>query len=53
MKKSFREWMKEVNSEVEKRVGLGVDDLPDCPFSQWYEDGKTAKAAAAKAIKNA
>lgn len=49
----FDEWMKKVDAKVSKRVGMSVHDLPDVPFRDWYEDGKSPKAAATKAIKAA
>jgi len=51
MKKTFEQWMREVDNEVKKKIGLSVHDLPDCCFADWYSDGKTAKGAASKAIK--
>ncbi len=53
MKKPFEIWIKEVAAAVKKESGAHLDDLPDCPFQSWYDDGKTAKAAAKKALKNA
>lgn len=52
MKKTLEQWMKEIDAEVKKEIGVSVHDLPDCPFSDWHSAGKTAKAAAKKAIKN-
>ena len=51
--KSFVEWKKEVDKEVEKQCGMSVDDLPDCCFHDWYEDNVSPKSAAMLAIKNA
>jgi len=52
-KKTFEEWMKEVDRAVKTKADLSVHDLPDCPFSDWYTDGKTPKGAATKALKMA
>ena len=52
-KKTFEQWMAEVNKAIEAKIGLSSDDLPDCPYDVWYEDGKSAKAAANKALKMA
>lgn len=52
-KKTFEEWLKEVDREVKAVVGMSYQDLEDCPYSDWYESGKSAKSAAKKAIKNA
>ena len=52
-KKTFDEWMKLVDGAVVARAGLGVHDLPDCPFKDWFDDGMTPKGAATRALKNA
>lgn len=52
MKKTFDEWMREVDEAVESRVGCSVHDLADCPFRDWYEDDVSARSAAARAIRN-
>lgn len=52
-KKTFEVWMKEVDAEVKRRIFLSADDLPDCPYRDWHEDGVTPKGAASKAIKMA
>ena len=51
MKKTFEQWMLDVDQAVLSKAGVSVHDLPDCPFMDWYEDGKTAKGAASRAIK--
>lgn len=51
MKKTFEQWMSEVDQAVISKTGLSVHDLADCPFMDWWEDGKTAKGAASRAIK--
>lgn len=52
-KRSFEEWKRLLDQQVTKSVGIGVDDLPDCDYSQWFEHGMTPEAAAKKAIKQA
>lgn len=52
-KKTFEEWMRAVDVAIAARVGLGSSDLPDCPYRDWYEDGKTPAGAASAAIKAA
>jgi hypothetical protein len=52
-KKTFEEWMVEVNKVVETKVGLGTDDLPDCCYRDWYDNGVSVKSAAARAIRSA
>lgn len=45
---SFKEWMREVNRHINKTVGLGlgVSDLSDQPFYEWWEDGVEPREAA-------
>lgn len=53
MKTTFEAWMVKVNKLVSDRVGLTTDDLPDCPYADWHQDGMTPKGAASKAIRMA
>lgn len=53
MKKSFEAWMKMVDAIISSKIGLSSNDLPDCPFMDWWEDGMSSASAAKKAIKNA
>lgn len=50
-KKTFEEWIKEVDREITRQVGMDTSDLSDCPYQDWYADGMTPKRAATKAIK--
>ena len=50
---SFESWMKVVDAYISRACYFTSADLPDCCYSDWFEDGKSAKAAAAKAIKMA
>ena len=52
-KKSFEVWMAEVNAFIKAKYGLDSNDLPDCCYDDWYENGVGSKAAARKALKNA
>ncbi len=52
-KRTFEEWMAEVNKVVEARVGLSTYDLPDCCYRDWYDSGVSVKSAAARAIRSA
>ena len=47
------QWMQAVNALVERKYGLSTDDLPDCCYADWFEDGMLPSTAARKAIKNA
>lgn len=53
MKRSFAEWQREVNSILIVECGLGIDDLPDCCYADWYQDGVSPKSAAKRAIRHA
>ena len=33
---TFEKWMEQVDGLVMRHAGVGVDDLPDCPFYDWY-----------------
>ena len=35
---SFDTWMRQVDKEVQRQVGLSVHDLPDQTFMDWYID---------------
>jgi hypothetical protein len=52
-KKSFEVWLKELDEAVQAKCGMSYQDLPDGPFRDWYEEGKTPKSAAAKLVKMA
>lgn len=47
----FKEWKRQVDLEVQKRCGLSADDLPDCPYREWFDSGVKPASAACKAIK--
>ena len=47
----FRLWMAKVDLLVAATCGLSTSDLPDCCYSDWFEDGMSPRAAAKKAIK--
>lgn len=49
----FMGWMSDVDYQVGIKIGCSVNDLPDCPFREWYDNEWTAKRAALKAIKMA
>jgi hypothetical protein len=39
---NFREWLDELNALVESELVLGIDDLPDMPYRDWFEEGLSA-----------
>jgi len=50
---SFAAWKMAVNAEIGRRAGLSADDLPDCCYRDWYEDGVSPKSAAGRALREA
>jgi hypothetical protein len=52
MKKSFEDWMKEVDTLVSNALGgLTTADLIDQRYEDWYDAGTSPKTAAKRAIK--
>lgn len=50
---SYDNWMMAVDGHLASTVFVVSADLPDCNYSDWYESGVSAKAAATKAAKKA
>lgn len=53
LKPTFEEWLRLVDVYVLAKCGLSYDDLEDCPYRDWFDDGMRPSTAAAKAIKRA
>jgi hypothetical protein len=53
MRKTFEQWMAAVDVTVQAAVGLSVADLPDAPFMDWFEAGKSVKSAARAVVNSA
>lgn len=53
MKISFDAWKKLVDRAVIALSGLSADDLEDCPYMDWYENGTKPETAAKRAVKRA
>lgn len=49
-KQEFTAWKRKVNAEAERLCGLSCDDLPDCDYYSWYDDGMRPTTAARRAI---
>jgi len=49
----FDMWKRRVDSAVERAASLSADDLPDCPYRDWYDDGISPAVAARRAIRAA
>lgn len=48
----FQVWMLSVNKLIAQQLGgFTSEDIPDCPYSEWFEDEITPQRAAFKAIK--
>lgn len=47
---TFERWMQAVDAEIERKLGLTSDDLPDCCYRDWFDDGRTPVSAANAAI---
>jgi hypothetical protein len=50
-KLTFEQWKQAVDDQCSRMTGLSVDDLPDCPYRDWYENGITPLSAARMAIR--
>jgi hypothetical protein len=48
--KTYKEWEALVNSVLLRRHGVGIDDIPDMPWHDWYKEPLSYKEAAQKAI---
>lgn len=49
----FDRWRARVDAIILAKLGIGIDDLPDCPLMDWYEDEYTPLQAARKAVRYA
>ncbi len=52
-KLTFEAWMAMVNKIVSAVIIVDTSDLPDMPYSQWYEEGVRTTTAAKRAIREA
>ena len=50
MAQGFDIWMKKVDNAIGQACGLSSDDLADCCYRDWYEDGVTPSDAAQMAL---
>jgi hypothetical protein len=48
----FRDWLRQVDTELAKRSGLSHDDLADQPWRAWYDEGMTPAEAAGECLVN-
>jgi hypothetical protein len=50
----FREWMRKVDAILENRIGgLNSNDLPDCPYRDWFDSEVSPAQAAGYALSEA
>lgn len=47
---TLKEWILKVNAVLEAKVGLALEDLPDCCYADWHEDGVSPSTAARMAL---
>lgn len=52
-RKTFAEWIKEVDKILIRDSGLSSNEMDDSPYSIWYQEGMRPTTAAKKALKNA
>lgn len=50
---SFEDWLAEVDRAVTIILGVGINDLPDCPFRDWYSDEVQPLRAARMVVRQA
>lgn len=50
---TFQEWLKAVDAVLASRIGMSHDDLPDCCYRDWYDDGISPGRAAGRAMRAA
>lgn len=49
---TYKNWMIAVDQEIQKIAIIGLYDLPDCTYYDWYEADYTPKEAAKMALEN-
>lgn len=47
----FDKWMVRVDEHLIELCGLKSDDLADCRYAEWYEEGESPSKAARKAMR--
>ena len=50
---AFSKWMGKVNARLIEKTGMTSEDLPDCCYRDWFDDGMQPRSAAAQVIKAA
>lgn len=49
---TFAEWLRKIDAILASRLGMTHEDLPDCCYRDWYDDGISPSRAAGLAITN-
>ena len=47
---TFRQWENKVNERMLQEHGVGVDDIPDMPWYDWFTDEMEVETAVQEAI---
>jgi hypothetical protein len=47
----YKDWIKRVDAIVQSKLGLSIDDLPDCCTVDWHANDMSPARAAARAIR--
>ncbi len=46
----YREWERKVNELMINTHGVGIDDIPDMPYNDWFKEGISVEFAVTLAI---
>lgn len=49
-RKSYEDWLRDVDQDVQKLCGVSCDDLPDWRYADAYADGRSARQAARSVV---
>ena len=47
---TYEEYRRKVDIIISARIGVGLDDLADCPLRDFFDDGLSPKEAAQEAL---
>ncbi|HUS47381.1 MAG TPA: hypothetical protein VM098_04645 [Phycisphaerae bacterium] len=50
---SYEAWRAAADQRMQAKHGIALDDLPDCCYRDWYNDGVSVASAVKKAVSNA
>ena len=49
---NFEDWRRKADAICNAAHGLSLDDLADCPYYDWYEEGLSPAGAVKRAVRN-